>query len=354
MALSVEPPGDPGVPAPSTAAKLAALLHERARLSGSETKVPLPEAGPRRGLAGAVGRVTRRHHPVEPVIPPAGRAPAQPHGLEASPSVGEGLLAGPWTSPRVVIHRGAWPTGPTGAGAVAANAAGGEVSETAAPPEGGPANPATEPAAADRTAGDPGSAAAEPTAPGATAPEATAPEATAPGASREVSLESLDDEQVVAWVAGVLQERSWTLAVAESVTGGLLSNRFAAGPDAERWFRGGLVAYMRSVKQKLLATGHGPLVSERTAREMSLGVAYLLNADVAVAVTGAGGPDPHDGAPPGEVWADVRLRDHNRARQYAFSGAPAEICQAACSAAVRLLAAELRRVPGVRPPTSAD
>ena len=52
------------------------------------------------------------------------------------------------------------------------------------------------------------------------------------------------------------------------------------------------------------ATLDGPgMVSEACAREMAAGALRLFGADVAVALTGAAGPDPHDGAEPGTVFA---------------------------------------------------
>src|SRR5688572_4998019 len=93
-----------------------------------------------------------------------------------------------------------------------------------------------------------------------------------------------------------------TVAVAESLTGGMLSSRLARREGASDWFRGGVVAYSRLTKERLLGIGDVPVVSEAAARAMAENVARLLSADLAVAVTGVGGPDPEDGVPPGTVW----------------------------------------------------
>jgi nicotinamide-nucleotide amidase len=82
-----------------------------------------------------------------------------------------------------------------------------------------------------------------------------------------------------------------TFAVAESLTGGMLTGNFAAGPRASEWLRGGLVAYHSNAKHDILEVSKGPVVSERAAREMARGAAHLFGADVTGAVTGAGGPD---------------------------------------------------------------
>jgi nicotinamide-nucleotide amidase len=96
-----------------------------------------------------------------------------------------------------------------------------------------------------------------------------------------------------------------SVAVAESLTGGKISCHLGAAPDSSDWYRGGVVAYASEVKHRVLGVPEGPVVSEAAAAAMATGVADLLGADVAVAVTGVGGPDPQDGEPPGTVWFGV-------------------------------------------------
>jgi nicotinamide-nucleotide amidase len=129
-----------------------------------------------------------------------------------------------------------------------------------------------------------------------------------------------------------------SLAVAESLTGGLLSNRFARLPGAADWFRGGVVAYCRPVKEELLGIGEAPVVSEAAARSMARGAASVLGADVALAVTGVGGPDPQDGLEPGTVWIALHRPDgDDLAERHVFKGDPAAVVEQTCGAASRLL-----------------
>ncbi|MBK0419129.1 CinA family protein [Leucobacter sp. CSA1] len=107
---------------------------------------------------------------------------------------------------------------------------------------------------------------------------------------------------VLAAISEVSRNRELAVASAESLTGGLLSSHLAAAEGASEWFRGGLVAYARSVKHEVLGVPEGPVVSARAAARMAVGVRQLLRADYAVAVTGAGGPDSQDGRPPGTVY----------------------------------------------------
>jgi nicotinamide-nucleotide amidase len=135
---------------------------------------------------------------------------------------------------------------------------------------------------------------------------------------------------------GALFDRSdLSLAVAESLTGGELSARFAAAPGAAGWFRGGLVAYASAVKHELLDVPPGPVVSAAAAGAMAAGVCRLLHADVAVAVTGVAGPDEQDGQPPGTVWFALSVEGTTMTRLEQLQGTPEEIVDATCVSALR-------------------
>ena len=132
------------------------------------------------------------------------------------------------------------------------------------------------------------------------------------------------------------------LACAESVTAGLIAQELAAVRGSLEWFRGGLIAYQRRTKLDVLGVQPGPLVTPTVAERMALGVARLLDADVAVSVTGAAGPEPLDGARPGTVVVGVYLNGSTRSFRHFFRGAPDEICRAARDAALRELLDVLR------------
>jgi nicotinamide-nucleotide amidase len=144
----------------------------------------------------------------------------------------------------------------------------------------------------------------------------------------------VDDDALVE----AIERSGRSIAVAESLTGGLLSNRLARLPGAADWFRGGVVAYSRAVKEDLLGIGDAPVVSERAARAMARHAASLLGADVGVAVTGVGGPDPQDGLPAGTVWIALHRPDgDDLAEEHAFAGDPVDVVEQTCAAAGRLL-----------------
>ena len=138
----------------------------------------------------------------------------------------------------------------------------------------------------------------------------------------------VDDETMESAVLDALRQRGWTLALAESLTGGLIGARLTAVPGASDVFRGGLVSYAGDVKFNLLDVPEGPVVSEEAVTAMARGAAKLLGADCAIAVTGVAGPDPLDGEDPGTVWmatlvngevAATRVKfpfDRERTRQF--------------------------------------
>jgi nicotinamide-nucleotide amidase len=120
---------------------------------------------------------------------------------------------------------------------------------------------------------------------------------------------SNEDLPMEAEVGRLLVARGLTLAVAESVTGGLVASRVVDIPGASDWFKGGVVAYDSQVKLDLLGVPEGPVVSEAAAMAMADGVRRLLGADAGLATTGVAGPSEQEGQPAGTVWLGVALGD---------------------------------------------
>lgn len=104
-----------------------------------------------------------------------------------------------------------------------------------------------------------------------------------------------------------LRGNGLTLAVAESLTGGLLGAELVAVPGASAVFRGGALTYATDSKasvlgvQEELLTAHGP-VHPRVAVQMADGARSLFGADLALATTGVAGPGAADGHPAGTVY----------------------------------------------------
>ncbi|MGH9125041.1 MAG: competence/damage-inducible protein A [Acidimicrobiales bacterium] len=117
----------------------------------------------------------------------------------------------------------------------------------------------------------------------------------------------VDEESMEVAVGALLRRAGLSLAVAESLTGGLVGARITEVPGASDYFRGGLVSYASAVKYDLLGVPPGPVVSRAAAEAMAVGVAHLLGADVGLSVTGVAGPAEQDGQPAGTVWLGLAL-----------------------------------------------
>ncbi|MEY2628115.1 MAG: hypothetical protein RJB08_1874 [Actinomycetota bacterium] len=115
----------------------------------------------------------------------------------------------------------------------------------------------------------------------------------------------VDSETMESVVLDMLAARGLTLAVAESVTGGLVTGRLTNVPGASRVLRGGVVSYASEVKFDILDVTPGPVVNERAALEMARGVRRALAASVGLALTGVAGPDEQDGQPVGTLFIAV-------------------------------------------------
>jgi nicotinamide-nucleotide amidase len=118
-----------------------------------------------------------------------------------------------------------------------------------------------------------------------------------------------DGETMESVVLSLLQERGWTLGVAESVTGGLVGGRITNVPGSSSVFRGGVISYASEVKFDLLGVDRGPVVSEEAAVQMALGAQRVIGSDVAIALTGVAGPEEQDGRPAGTLCIGVVLPD---------------------------------------------
>jgi competence/damage-inducible protein CinA-like protein len=119
----------------------------------------------------------------------------------------------------------------------------------------------------------------------------------------------LDDETMEHAVGDKLRARGLTLAVAESLTGGLVASRLVNVSGASEWFRGGVVSYAPEVKFSVLGVPEGPVVTASTAAAMATGVRDLLGADVGLGVTGVAGPEALEGERPGTVHLAAVLGD---------------------------------------------
>jgi nicotinamide-nucleotide amidase len=144
-------------------------------------------------------------------------------------------------------------------------------------------------------------------------------------------------------VLAALGARGETLAVAESLTGGLLSATLVEVPGASAVFRGGLVAYATDLKARLVGVP-GELLAERgpvdpeVAVAMAQGARERCLADWGLGTTGVAGPEPQGGIPVGTVYvACVGPTGPPDVERLTVRGGRAAVRSASVTAALELL-----------------
>ena len=146
-----------------------------------------------------------------------------------------------------------------------------------------------------------------------------------------------------AQVHRLLAGRGATVAVAESLTGGLLGAALSATPGASATFRGGLIVYATDVKESLagvpgpLLAAEGP-VSAHVAAALAAGARDRLGATYGLGVTGVAGPDPQNGVEVGTVHLAVAGPAEAEVRSLRCEGDREQIRAATVAAALSLLA----------------
>lgn len=123
-----------------------------------------------------------------------------------------------------------------------------------------------------------------------------------------------------------LQKKKFTLATAESCTGGLLTGRFVNVAGVSDVLKEGFITYSNEAKMKYLSVKPDTLntygaVSEQTAYEMATGVAKVTGADTALAITGIAGPEGGtDEKPVGLVFIACYVNGKTMVMEYRFKG----------------------------------
>lgn len=139
-----------------------------------------------------------------------------------------------------------------------------------------------------------------------------------------------------------LLARGASVAVAESLTGGLVSGALTMLPGASATFRGGVVAYATDLKTRLLGVDAGLLarrgaVDPAVAEAMARGVRHQLGATYGLATTGVAGPDPQEGHEPGEAYVAVAWPAGTRVSRLAVPGDRGQVRDGVVHAALAML-----------------
>lgn len=154
-------------------------------------------------------------------------------------------------------------------------------------------------------------------------------------------------EQLAAEVIATLAGRGQTVAVAESLTGGLVAAALTSVAGSSAAFRGAVVAYATGLKAALLGVPagllaeHGP-VHPTVAAAMASGVRARLEATYGLATTGVAGPGPADGHPAGTVFVAVAGPGQPAVVGLELPGDRPQVRQATVQSALSLLVSTLR------------
>ncbi|NIO07542.1 MAG: nicotinamide-nucleotide amidohydrolase family protein, partial [Deltaproteobacteria bacterium] len=151
------------------------------------------------------------------------------------------------------------------------------------------------------------------------------------------------DQTLEEIVGQLLLDRQWTVALAESCTGGYTSHRLTRVPGSSNYFKGSAVTYSNEAKMDVLGVkkstidGFGP-VSQQTAMEMAEGIRSKMEADIGMSVTGVAGPDGGTPETPvGTVWIGLALSGSVEAQLFNLQGDRERVVQGASQAVLHWL-----------------
>ncbi len=161
-----------------------------------------------------------------------------------------------------------------------------------------------------------------------------------------------EDDALEQMVAVALRNQHKILALAESCTGGAIAQRITSVPGSSAFFRGGIVAYSNSIKEQALGVDPKLIqtygaVSEEVAKAMAQGALKLMQADVAVAVTGIAGPEGGtDQKPVGTVFIAFADQQQCFAQQFQFGNERLRNIEWTVQSALSMLRKQLLTING--------
>ncbi|MGN6397016.1 MAG: competence/damage-inducible protein A [Mucilaginibacter sp.] len=149
-------------------------------------------------------------------------------------------------------------------------------------------------------------------------------------------------------ILNYMAERSLTLSVAESCTGGYISHLITRHAGSSRVFLGGAVSYANDLKESVLGVRHETLsvfgaVSEKTAVEMVEGALRNFKSDYAIAVTGIAGPDGGTpDKPVGTIWVAAANANNTVVKKLTFGNKRLQNIERTAISALNMLNTLLR------------
>ena len=159
------------------------------------------------------------------------------------------------------------------------------------------------------------------------------------------NAECLMRNEISTQVGEQLKQKNFTVATAESCTGGLLASTLTDVDGASAYVTGGVVAYSNAIKIFVLRVREETLqtfgaVSEQTAREMASNVREIFSSTIGISTTGVAGKSV-EGKPCGTVFVAVDAENFSAAKEFHFSGSRTQIKAPSVDAALKLLTEHL-------------
>jgi len=160
----------------------------------------------------------------------------------------------------------------------------------------------------------------------------------------------IDGETLPAVVVAALKERGLSLAVTESVTGGIINSLLTDVPGASAVLQGGIVAYSSAMKSQVLGVPQQVIetegiVSAATAGAMAQAVRRTCSTAIGLATTGEAGPDTATDAPVGTVFIGLAVGDETHTFERRYFGDREIIRRRASLAAIDILRRHLLGQP---------
>ncbi|MCL7987945.1 competence/damage-inducible protein A [Sphingobacterium sp. lm-10] len=135
---------------------------------------------------------------------------------------------------------------------------------------------------------------------------------------------SFGDMDLEGAILPLMNSNGYTLATAESCTGGMIASRITAIPGAGDVFKGSVVSYTNEIKNKLLGVSEQDLeefgaVSEQVVSAMATGAIKIFDVDFALATSGFAGPDGgSEDTPVGTIWIALATKTKVYTQQFHF------------------------------------
>ena len=143
-------------------------------------------------------------------------------------------------------------------------------------------------------------------------------------------------------VARALIHKGKTLSLAESCTGGFLSNALTDIPGSSKFFKAGVISYSDAAKNKILKVPNSTLqkygaVSIPCVRQMAQGIRQLTKTDFSIALSGIAGPSGGTKTKPiGLTFIAINSKKQTRSFKFIFKGSRLSIKKQAATKALKL------------------